>query len=145
MREFQILKPVTLLSGIVALSQEQAEARSAKIEAIGGGLYTIIKKIQFKAGETLSYDGTIDKSFALALGEEPQTKELETDETGDPDGETSGEDFLTVKALGEKLNLSVKETCELLADYDVQASVWNAKVPKETAELVILENPPGEG
>lgn len=140
MREFQILKPVTLLSGIVALSQEQAEARSAKIEAIGGGLYTIIKKIQFKAGETLSYDGTIDKSHALALGDEPQAEELETDETG----ETSGEDFLTVKALGEKLNLSVKETCELLADYDVQASVWNAKVPKETAELVILENPPGE-
>ena len=55
---------VTLRSGIVSLSHEQAVARAGCLSDLSDGLYQIEKPVQFKRGERLGYDGEVNKALA---------------------------------------------------------------------------------
>jgi len=71
MNTYEIINPITLHSGIVKLSDEQAKHRLHKLEAIKGksGHYKITGPNQFKAGEVIGYDGDIPKGAANDMEE----------------------------------------------------------------------------
>jgi hypothetical protein len=72
MKKFTTERPVTLYSGQVELSAEQARDRQGLITAVkadddGAGTYAITAQngIQFKAGEVFGYDGDPGKNGGL--------------------------------------------------------------------------------
>lgn len=61
---------LTVGSGIVGLSAEQAKTRSHNLKAIkvdkkGAGEYEVVNPIQFKRGETFAYSGEMSKTGDL--------------------------------------------------------------------------------
>lgn len=71
MKTYQIIKPVTLTSGVVRLTEEQARARAHKLEAVKGkkGLYRITGPNQFKAGQEIGYEGELPKTLAVDMAD----------------------------------------------------------------------------
>jgi hypothetical protein len=71
MKTYTAERPVTLYSGHVELTAEQARDRTHalakdKVDRDGAGTYTITAPIQFKAGEVFGYDGDPGKNGGLA-------------------------------------------------------------------------------
>lgn len=64
MKKFECLGIVTIRSGILRITKEQADARHYGVKNIEGDLYEVFKPVQFKAGESFSYDGELPKTMA---------------------------------------------------------------------------------
>jgi hypothetical protein len=70
MKKLKAERAVTLYSGQVELTAEQAKDRQAAVKAVkagkdGAGTYEITSSIMFKAGEVFGYDGDIGKDSGL--------------------------------------------------------------------------------
>lgn len=63
---------VTMRSGLIRLSDEQAAARKHNLKKVGEGEYRILAPIQFKRGEQFGYDGDLLKSLVCELKESHQ-------------------------------------------------------------------------
>lgn len=62
---FKILATATFGPGtLLGLTAEQAGARAYALEPAGKGLYRSKLPVQFKAGETISYEGDMPKAMA---------------------------------------------------------------------------------
>lgn len=66
MNKYVVTNPVTLRSGVVRLTKEQASKRAHALEPAGKD-YRIIGQIQFKTGEEFGYEGDLPKSMAENL------------------------------------------------------------------------------
>lgn len=64
MNKYIATKPVTLNSGVVRLTKEQASGRMHKLESLGKDCYRIIGANQFKVGEEFGYEGDLPKNMA---------------------------------------------------------------------------------
>lgn len=60
-------KGVTLHSGVLQLSAEQASARAYALRSLGDDLYLIEKPVQFKCGEEFGFDGEVTKVMLVDL------------------------------------------------------------------------------
>ena len=69
MHRYTTIAPITLHTGIVELTPEQAAPRLYQLNDLGEGLYEITGPVQFKAGETIGYDGDINKALMERLTE----------------------------------------------------------------------------
>lgn len=76
------IKGVTINSGNVALSFEQALRRRYGVKIQPDGTYNVTAPIQFKAGEVFGYNGTIPKGMAECLT--PTESEPEAKKVGRP-------------------------------------------------------------
>lgn len=63
---YRVLAPLTLHSGLLGLTPEQAQARSFAIAA-EGALWRVLKPVGFKAGELIEHDGEIPKALAQVV------------------------------------------------------------------------------
>lgn len=79
MRRFTAVKTVTISSGTVELTDEQAKPRARKLIELGEGQYKVFMQIQLKAGEEFGYDGILCQSVAQPLNDFP-AEDLTTDE-----------------------------------------------------------------
>lgn len=78
MKKITTAAVVTVVSGQIKLSAAQAKTRLSALATVdvkedGAGIYTVLKPIQFKAGETFGYDGEVRKDGILR---DPQAEEL---------------------------------------------------------------------
>lgn len=91
MKTYKIIQPVTLTSGVVRLTDEQARMRAHKLEAVKGkkGLYRITGPNQFKAGQEIGYEGDLPKTLATDM------------EAADADAETKKSTKAQAKADAE--------------------------------------------
>lgn len=64
MNKYVVTNPVTLRSGVVRLTKEQASKRAHALEPAGKDCYHILGQIQFKDGEEIGYEGDLPKSMA---------------------------------------------------------------------------------
>lgn len=69
MKNYLTKKPISLLSGKIRLSDDQANARSDQLSKIVDDVYWISSKIEFKAGEIFGYDGDLPKTLAASVDE----------------------------------------------------------------------------
>lgn len=68
MEKFQIIAPATFPAGArLGLSKAQAGARANALKAVGKGVFVAVLPVQFKAGETVAYDGELPKDMAESL------------------------------------------------------------------------------
>lgn len=81
MKEITLLQPITLASGSVNLSKEQAACRLHNLIDKGDGVYEIKRPIGFKAGEVFEYDGVIPKSHYDAVDGMIEQEQNLVDET----------------------------------------------------------------
>ncbi|MDI6808255.1 MAG: hypothetical protein QME66_04640 [Candidatus Eisenbacteria bacterium] len=77
MNQFKVLTALTLRTGVLGLSPEQADARSHCLKSVGRGRFEIKDPVQFKAGEEIGFDGEISHALAECL--EPLGKENDAD------------------------------------------------------------------
>lgn len=66
---------ISLHSGTVVLSAEQARSRLYALDPLGDGIYAITAPIGFKRGEVFAYDGPLPKSLLMELNVEDSAKE----------------------------------------------------------------------
>lgn len=102
MNQYRALNVVTVHSGILKLSKDQAKRRmhSLVAEKKGKGLFEITSPVQFKAGEEFGYKGELPKNLVADLEKTKKKKvtdlECEHDMPGDGSdvaGEYSNEDI----------------------------------------------------
>jgi len=69
MKTYKAHQPITLSSGKLALTKEQASSREYCTEKTkkGKNIYLIVGKVQFKKGEEFGYDGVIPKAQIEAV------------------------------------------------------------------------------
>lgn len=70
MQTYQALKIITLHSGQVELTADQARRRIACLEGKNhqkSGVFSVVKPVQFKAGEIFGYDADVPKAQAGQL------------------------------------------------------------------------------
>lgn len=67
MQRYITTDAVTLCHGILELTPEQAAGRRHLLTDLGDGLYGIASAVQFKAGETVGYDGDVNKALMECL------------------------------------------------------------------------------
>ena len=68
MRTVRVKGPVAQFNhGILGLSPAQAQARMHLLEPLGDGRYRLLQPTQFKAGETLRWDGDITPALEACL------------------------------------------------------------------------------
>lgn len=67
-------RSVTISSGILLLSNDQAEARTTHLENLGDGLYQVNQPVQFKRGEIFGYDGDVNKDILQQIKVVKETK-----------------------------------------------------------------------
>lgn len=68
MQRYLVTAPLILHTGaLLELTPEQAAPRERDLRALGGGVYEVQTRVQFKAGETLGVDGIVPKALATAL------------------------------------------------------------------------------
>lgn len=68
MKKYQVTgKVVTISSGVVKLSKDQADPRMFNLKALGKEKYQVIKPLHFKRGEMLGFDGDLPKSIASEM------------------------------------------------------------------------------
>lgn len=68
MKQFQVIaRQLTLNSGQVRLSEQQAAVRQHCLKKVGNGVYEITGECNFKAGERLEYDGDLPKGLATSM------------------------------------------------------------------------------
>lgn len=96
MRRFTAVKTVTISSGTVELTDEQAKPRARKLISQGDGRYKVFTQIQLKAGEEFGYDGILCKSVADVFGSEPAPEEAPQ---GEQEPETEEIRFADVEAI----------------------------------------------
>ncbi|BDU72912.1 hypothetical protein [Mesoterricola silvestris] len=58
---------ISLHSGTVVLSVDQARSRRYALDPLGDGIYAITAPIGFKRGEVFAYDGPLPKNLLLEL------------------------------------------------------------------------------
>lgn len=62
MKRYEVISvKVTLASGVLQLSKEQAGCREHALRPMGDGLFLIDQPVEFKCGEVIGYDGEINK------------------------------------------------------------------------------------
>jgi hypothetical protein len=146
MESYTVTGPViTINSGFLELSDDQAEPRVHALEATREpSVYQVIQPTQFKHGEIFSYEGPpLNRALLINLdadGELPSASPNMPTDDDDAASISSNEgdpDFMTVKQLGELLSLSVKDTIALLVDYECLAAAYNSKVPVTLAEQIV--------
>lgn len=64
MKTYTVNHPLTIQSGILQLTKEQAKPRMHNINALSNDTFLIINAVNFKAGEVFGYDGDLPKSVA---------------------------------------------------------------------------------
>ena len=57
MKQYKALQPVTLMAGVVRVTESQARRREYCLKPLGGDEYLIIGVCNFKVGETFWADG----------------------------------------------------------------------------------------
>ena len=72
MKTYLSLQPVTIQTGLVQLSKDQAKGRIHNLKFIESDVYQLINPINFKAGEVFGFDGQIPKSMVNAVDTEEQ-------------------------------------------------------------------------
>ncbi len=142
---------VTINTGLLELNKGQAEPRMHALEKTEeAGIFRVANPTHFKRGESFGYEGPpLSKVVLVNLaGEGEESIESasvilpvisEDDEIPSVSSEEGSDDVMTVKQLGELLNLSVKDTIALLSDYEFVASAYNSKVPVSLVEQVLDE------
>ena len=78
MKEYTVVsKQATLHTGIVKLTASQAKDRIHNLVKVKDedNLYTIVNPINFKNGETFSYDREVNKAMLEEIGEVVDVKE----------------------------------------------------------------------
>lgn len=76
MKRYIVNQPVTLHSGVLELSESQAEVRAHNLVPLGGGRFQIVATVQFKGGESFGFDGDLPKALAALLEpEQPVVKQ----------------------------------------------------------------------
>lgn len=58
---------VNINAGMVKLSQSQANSRRHLLKPVMDDVYEVISPVQFKRGETIGYDGAINKALLLEI------------------------------------------------------------------------------
>lgn len=76
--------PLSVNSGQISLTAEQARPRlhalvAVKVDAKGGGVYSVTGPIQFKRGESFGFDGEVGKNGVLRDPEAEQLAQLEAE------------------------------------------------------------------
>jgi hypothetical protein len=86
MKTYKMLAPVTLRSGTVRLTKEQAKGRGYKLAPIKSKQdhYTLTAPNQFKADEVIGYDGDIPKIHAALVVDVEKIKPTTTAKPIDP-------------------------------------------------------------
>ncbi|WP_396957737.1 hypothetical protein [Nitrosomonas sp.] len=67
MEQYTATRPVTLQSGVLGLTEQQAVARLHNLDRLDDGKFRIVEPVQFKAGESFAYDGDLPKSLAARI------------------------------------------------------------------------------
>ena len=93
---YQTLEPITLHSGVVTLSEEQARRRARHLERLAtkgkdANKYRITGAVQFKAGEQLGIEGDLDKYLASRL-EDVDNPQAGTGKGSTPEPSDSGDE-----------------------------------------------------
>ena len=145
MKLYTIEKPVTLASGVLQLTEEQAKLRSSKLQSLGGDLYQILAKVQFKGGETFGYDGDLTKLVQCVEVSDSEAEEKpalteEEPQQEEPSYEEDSE-VLTVRELSATLeNQTIKETLELLkGKYGCKLKAGADIVPIQIIEKIVID------
>lgn len=108
MNSLRTIKTTRLSSGTVVLSDRQAEGREPSLDNVGGGVYRILKTIQFKAGEEFQYDGDVPKGFTETIGtkeeviEKPAVEKVIKTKVTEPADEYSDMSKAELKAACDK-------------------------------------------
>jgi hypothetical protein len=129
MKECIVQQKIAFLSGLLLLSDEQYGARAHALEPVEGksGVYNVVARVEFKAGEIIGVE-TIDKIQAKLLV------------TVDPDSENdleAGSDEDTDEDLEAG---SDEDTDEDLIDYAKELGIKNPeKLSREALEKAIIE------
>lgn len=136
---------LVLANGIVELTQAQYEPRQTSLKPQGGGVYQIIKPLQFKRGEILGYDGP--KLNASLVEEVGKSKKEKAAPQGDqlPPVVVDIIELYTLADIADAMEKSQKEVKELLkehCDFDgAKKGVDNVPVEhvNKLVELGLLE------
>jgi len=59
-------------SGVIELTEAQAQPRLHNLKALGGGKFEVLRPVEFKRGETFGYADRLPKSMAEII--EPEAK-----------------------------------------------------------------------
>ena len=94
MIKYQVINsPVTLYSGLLELTAAQAQSRTHLLEHVENNVFMIVKPVNFKVGEIISYDGELSKALGMQLCDPETVQSVE---------ESQGADELTVDVKPKK-------------------------------------------
>ena len=66
MKRYKVIaKSAPISTGLVELTGDQARSRMHNLKARGGGVYEVLKPIEFKRGEEFGHDGDPGKGKAV--------------------------------------------------------------------------------
>lgn len=159
MQKYRVLdQPVTINTGLVALTEKQVGIRSHCLKpTLEAGVYQVLSSFQFKKGEVFGYDGELPKNLLEHIAAEgdfhaqesfrqppapPPVPSVPTSpppvpETASVPPQTEG--ARTVKSLAETLKLEIPDAIELLKDYGFEAKDETTVVDAETHDLVLAD------
>ena len=72
---YKVNKLIKLTSGLVGITSKQADRRKTCLKAVADGVYEIVDKVYFKAGEEIKLD-SVSRSIAVNLTNVETKKKL---------------------------------------------------------------------
>ncbi len=63
MKQYKTTKPITLACGLIGLDERQAKKRATLLKKVDEGVYEIMQKVTFKAGEIIGLEDSVADSL----------------------------------------------------------------------------------
>ena len=84
MKRVSFSKPIELFTGIIGLTDAQANVRAHSLKPVGKGIYEIVGKVEFKAGEPIAFKSIpkalitlLPKKLEPSVAKKPETNKEE--------------------------------------------------------------------